>query len=126
MRDGSFDKQVSNSTSQVSPDSWRNHFKGLLGPNVQPSPRNDEMAAFVQQNCDKARSCLDQPFTRTELLGTITGLKNNKAVAFDLVSNEMLKTSKLIISSQLFNIFNSILNLLYIPLYGRRYTHITP
>ena len=109
MRDGSFDKQVSDSTSQVSPDSWRNHFKGLLGPNVQPSPGNDEMSAFVQQNCDKARSCLDQPFTRTELLATIKGLKNNKAISFDLVSNEMLKTSKLIISSQLLIIFNSIL-----------------
>ena len=66
------------------------------------------MTAFVQQNCDKARSCLDQPFTRTELLA-IKGLKNNKAISFDLVSNEMLKTSKLIISSQLLNIFNSIL-----------------
>jgi hypothetical protein len=109
MRDDSFDKQVSDSTSQVSPDSWRNHFKGLLGPSVQPSPRNDEMTAFVQQNCDKARSCLDQPFTRTELLATIKGLKNNKAISFDLVSNEMLKTSKLIISSQLLSIFNLIL-----------------
>ena len=74
---------------------------GLLGQNVQPSPENDEMIAFVQQNCDEARSCLDQPFTRTELLATITSLKNNKAIFFDLVSNKMLKTSKIIISSQL-------------------------
>ena len=110
MRDGSFDKEVSNSTSQVSPDSWREHFQGLLGPKVQQSPSDDEMLLFIQQNCDKSSSYLDEPFTRTELLSTISKLKNNKAIYFDIVSNEMLKSSKLVIVSQLLLLFNTILS----------------
>ena len=108
MRDGSFDKQVSDSTSQVSPECWKEHFKGLLGPTVQQSPSNDEMLLFIKQNCDKSFSCLDQPFTRTELLSTMSRLKNNKAILFDIVSNEMLKTSKLVIVNQLLKVFNTI------------------
>ena len=108
MRDGSFDKQVSDSTSQVSPECWKEHFKGLLGPTVQQSPSNEEMLLFFKQNCDKSFSCLDQPFTRTELLSTMSRLKNNKAISFDIVSNEMLKTSKLVIVSQLLMVFNTI------------------
>ena len=81
-----------------------------LGPTIQQSPSNDEMLLFIKQNCDKSLSCLDQPFSRTELLATISSLRNNKAISFDIVSNEMLKTSKLVIVSQVLTIFNTILS----------------
>ena len=47
---------------------------------VHQSPEDDEMAAYVQEHCDTARFGLDQPFTQTELLSTISSLKNNKGV----------------------------------------------
>ena len=127
MRDGSFDKEISNSTSQVSPDRWREHFQGLLGPKVQQSRSDDEMLFFFQQNCDKSSSCLDEPFTRNELLSTISRLKNNKAISFDIVSNEMLKSSKLVIVSHLVILFNTILSsTLYPSVWKKKYSDTNP
>ena len=40
------------------------------------------------------------------MLAAILGLKNNKAIMFDRVSNEMLKTSRLVITNQLVLLFN--------------------
>ena len=109
MRDGSFDKPVSDSTSYVSPEKWREHFKGLLGPQIPSSPTEDVLIDYVRQHCQGAKSELDRPFTRTELLTAISGLANNKSISFDRVSNEMLKVSKLIIANQLLALFNRIL-----------------
>ena len=110
LRDGSFDKKVAETTSHVSPDGWKQHFQDLLGPAVEQSPSQDELISYVEDNCDTQKSCLDQPITRCEILSAITCLKNNKAVSFDQVSNEMIKSSKLIITSQLLLLFNSILS----------------
>ena len=109
LRDGSFNKRVAETTSHVSPESWKQHFQGLLGPIVEQTPSQDELVSFVEENCDAARSHLDQPITRCEILGAISGLKNNKAISFDKVSNEMIKTSKLITTNQLCILFNNIL-----------------
>jgi hypothetical protein len=115
LRDGSFDKKVADTSSHISPESWREHFSELLGPNIPQSPAEDELTAFVDQNCDAAKSCLDLPFTRSELLLAISALKNNKAISFDRISNEMLKSSKLIVINQLLFIFNNILSLSIYP-----------
>ena len=50
MRDGSFDKKMSDSTSHVSPETWRQHFQDLLGPPVQQTPDEDELIDYVQSN----------------------------------------------------------------------------
>ena len=100
LRDGSFDKKVAETTTHVSPESWKQHFQGLLGPPVEQSPSQEELLAFVKDNCDAAKSYLDDKITRCEILKAISGLKNNKAISFDKVSNEMLKSSKLIITNQ--------------------------
>ena len=64
---------------------------------------------------DTAKSGLDLTFSRQELMSAISSLKNNKAISFDRVSNEMLKTSKLAISKQLLFIFNSIMSATIYP-----------
>ena len=116
LRDGSFDKKVSDSTSHVSPEKWHNHFQGLLGPVISRSSAEDNMVFYVERYCDSAKSSLDNPFTRTELLSAISSLKNNKAILFDQVSNEMLKTSKLVITKQLLFLFNNILSSTMYPM----------
>ena len=105
-----FSKDINETTSHVSPEGWKLHFQGLLGPTVEQSPTQEELVSFVENNCDTAKSSLDQPITRCEILKAISSLKNNKAVLFDRVSNEMIKASKLIITSQLLSLFNSILS----------------
>jgi len=110
LRDGTFDKKVSDTTSHVSPLKWREHFQGLLGPTVAQAPAEEDMIAYIQQNWEGARSELDLPFTRSELIKAISSLKNNKATSFDRVSNEMLKTGKLVIVNQLLSLFNAILS----------------
>ena len=83
MRDGSFDKKVSDATSHVSPENWKAHFQGLIGPEIVASPAEDKMTSYIEQNYDSARSSLDRPFTRPELLSAISTLKNNKAICLD-------------------------------------------
>ena len=110
LRDSSFDKKVAETTSHVSPECWKQHFQELLGPVVEQSPSQEELITFVKENCDSAKSSLDQPISRCKILGAISSLKNNKAISFDKVSNEMLKCSKLINANQLTSLFNSILS----------------
>ena len=110
LRDGTFDKKVADTTSHVSPHKWREHFQGLLGPEVSQAPGDEDMASYIQQNCDQAKTELDHPFSRSELIAAISALKNNKATSFDRITNEMLKASKLIILNQLLSLFNIILS----------------
>ena len=109
LRDGSFDKKVADNSSFVSPDRWQQHFSELLGPPVPPSHADLVMTSYIADNSDRLKSELDNPITRAEMIEEISGLDNNKAVSFDRVSNEMLKTGKLIIASPLLRLFNPIL-----------------
>ena len=108
LRDGNFDREVSDDTSNISPQSWFAHFSELLSKNVCSKPNSDNLE-FVEANLESFKSNLDFPFTKTELMKGIKGLKNNKASSFDQISNEMLKVSGNIIYEPLLKLFNSIL-----------------
>ena len=58
---------------------------------------------------------LDNPFTKSELLNGLKGLKNNKASSFDQISNEMLKVGGKIILEPLLKLFNSVLDNSFYP-----------
>ena len=44
LRDGSFDKPVSDNSSFVSAEKWQQHFTQLLGPTVTPSLSDTDMS----------------------------------------------------------------------------------
>jgi hypothetical protein len=106
IRDGSFDKSVKDDTGHVSPDKWREHFQRLLGP---PVDRRQDLHDYISENCDLYSSELDRPFSVSEFSAAVKSLKNNKAPAFDRVSNEMLKIAHPIAGRQLLFIFNAVL-----------------
>ena len=115
LRTGSFDKKVSDDSSYVTPDRWQQHFTELLGPPVSPTPAELDMKAYVLENSDSVRSELDNPITRSEIIEEISSLKNNKAVSFDRVSNEILKAGKLVLANSLLKLFNPILSSTFYP-----------
>ena len=84
-------------------------FAELLGPLVPPTHTDLDVSTYVTDNCDRLKSELDNPITRAELIEEISDLDNNKAVSFDRVSNEMLKTGKLVIAEPILKLFNPIL-----------------
>ena len=88
LRNGDFDKQKQSDTSAVSPEDWFSHFSELLGRSVDQTEADSDMLSFINSNIDMF-SCpeLDKPFTRDEFLYHAKKLKNNKAGAFDLISN---------------------------------------
>jgi hypothetical protein len=106
IRDGSFDKSVKDDTGHVSPDKWREHFQRLLGP---PVDKRQDLCDYISENCDLYSSELDRPFSVSEFSTAVKSLKNNKAPAFDRVSNEMLKIAHPIAGRQLLYIFNAVL-----------------
>ena len=105
-----FDKPISDNSSFISPEKWQQHFTQLLGPNVTPSPSDSDMSSYVTENSEKFKTELDNPITRAEIIEEISKLKNNKAVCFDRITNEILKAGKLVIAKPLLNLFNSILS----------------
>ena len=77
---------------------------------ISPTHTDLDMTSYVAVNCDRLKSGLDNPITQAEVVEEISNLENNKAVAFDRVSNEMLKAAKLVIAKPLLNLFNPILS----------------
>ena len=125
LRDGTFDRKVSEDSSFVSPENWKKHFSNLLGPQIPPSPEDDLMAKYVTENCDKLGSELENPFSRSELMEGISSLDNNKSSSFDRISNEILKASKQIISEPVLILFNAILSSSLYPT-SWKYDILTP
>ena len=110
LRDGTFDRKISDDASFVSPTDWRDHFSSLLGPPIMTSPEDQNLLDFVENNCDKFESELGRPFTLSEYLKGVSSLANNKAICFDRISNEILKTAKSVIAGPTIKLFNAILS----------------
>ena len=110
LRDGSFDRRAADDTGFIDPQTWRDHFSSLLGPTINHNQDQQNFISYVEDNCDKYASELDKPFDLSELLKGISTLANNKATSFDRVSNEVLKTAKLVIARPTLQLFNSILS----------------
>ena len=110
LRDGSFDRKAANDTGFIDPQTWRDHFSSLLGPQIDHNQDQQKLIDYVENNCDKYESELGRPFVLPELLKGISTLANNKATSFDRVSNEVLKTAKLVIARPTLQLFNSILS----------------
>ena len=112
MRDGNFDKEVNDDTSSISPENWFSHFSELLSKNVN-SNKNTEHKQFIEANFDSLQTEMELPFTKTELLKGLKGLKNNKASYFYQISNEMLKVGGRIIFEPILKLFNLVANSVY-------------
>ena len=109
LKQGSFDKKISSDTEAIEPQEWFNHFQRLLGTIKPASEQELAMSRYVETHRDSLSSELDNRITRAELLKCAKQLKNNKATAFDCVSNEMLKNSVIALCEPLLLLFNTIL-----------------
>ena len=54
---------------------------------------NARIMEFVDNNIDRFKTTLDDPFSIEELERSLKSLKNNKACCFDQISNEILECS---------------------------------
>ena len=108
LKSGAFDKTICDDSSFVSPDTWQSHFQNLLGPPI-PTECDRDLSQYIAAHIDNFSSELDQKITKTELISCISKLENNKATGFDKISNEMLKTGKLILADPMVSLFNSVL-----------------
>ena len=63
---------------------------------------------FVDNNIDRFKTTLDDPFSIEELERSLKSLKNNKACCFDQISNEILKCSGRIYKHAFLHLFNAI------------------
>ena len=86
MRNGNFDKNNPDDTSNVSPSAWHRHFSDLLSKKIEVDPN---IKSFINENKALFESELGVPFTKEELLVAIKGLKNNKSTSLDQVSNKI-------------------------------------
>ena len=109
LRDGKHDRSKPSDLQEIEPDTWFEHFSALLGKKTEKSNNDLYMENYLKNNIDSLCSELDEPFSKKELLGCVKNLKNNKASAFDLINNEMLKLSIETMHGPLVLLFNTIL-----------------
>ena len=79
LKSGSFNKKVS-------PDDWKTHFQDLLGPPVPPEV-DEDLSAYIEENCDQVESELGVKITKSEFLASVSSLDTNKSTSFDKISN---------------------------------------
>ena len=109
LRDGKHDRSKPSDLKEIEPDTWFEHFSGLLGKRIVKSENDLYMEKYIQDNIDNLCSNLDEPFSKQELISCVKNLKNNKASGFDLINNEMLKLSIGTMHSPIMLLFNTIL-----------------
>ena len=111
LREGTSDiENKTSDTDSIEPDEWFDHFNNLLGKVKNQTFDEKELKDFIDSNLKDSASELDEPFTLDELKAAVKKLKNNKAGSFDMICNEMIKSSFETLSSQYICIFNSILS----------------
>ena len=62
MREGNFDKQTPDDTSNVSPSDWQSHFSNLLSKKVDPIQKKT-LNDYIEKNVDLSKTKLDNPFS---------------------------------------------------------------
>ena len=107
------DLKTDDSTStepQISADEWTNHFSSLNEIKHTFITRAKEMSVLLEKS-EKLKEFneLDFKITPEELHVATVSLKNNKAVGFDSISNEMLKAGYGALQRCLLKLFNRIL-----------------
>ena len=68
------------------------------------------METYISKSCDAFESELATPFTRLDLLESVSTLKNNKAASVDHITNEVIKASCYQTVKPILKLFNTILN----------------
>ena len=125
----SFLKNIGGSKSQTgdagpSSDEWLDHFTKLNANDPSSTAGADERVANILESLEKRLSPdplhqsgqLTSPFTAKEVGdGIAKFLKNGKAVATDLLSNELIRTTNDIITPFLVALFNKLLDLEIYP-----------
>ena len=109
LRDNKHDRSKPSDLQEIQPDTWFEHFSSLLGKKIDKSETEIQMEDYIKCNIDNLCSELDEPFSKTELLVCIKNLKNNKASAFDMIKNEMLKLSAETLHKPILLLFDTIL-----------------
>ena len=95
---------------QISSDEWTDHFSSLNEIKHKFMTRADEISNLLEQKENvKEFNELDFKITPDELHAATVSLKNNKAVGFDSISNEMLKAGYGALRKSLLKLFNCIL-----------------
>ena len=108
LKSGSFDRNISDDSSFVSPQDWLSHFQSLLGPPV-PAENDKDLLEYVEEHGDTFQTEPDNKITKAEFLSCVSSLDNNKSTSFDKISNEMLKAAKLMLADPILSVFNSVL-----------------
>lgn len=95
---------------QISAEEWVDHFSSINTISEKFSARADAISDLLtEQEKRKEFSELDYQITSKELYSAVISLKNNKAVGFDAISNEMLKCGFNCVQNCLLKLFNTVL-----------------
>ena len=98
--------------ADIQPEDWLKYFKKL-----NEIPEAEGTDPYINEINDELRnlessttfSDLDYRITHRELVTVLRNLKNNKAIGFDSISNEMLKHSNDKLTSAILKLFNFVL-----------------
>ena len=98
---------------KINHQTWFDHFNKLL--NTQFSPIDNTRQNLVKNELNNYETLnqsnnLDYTITEKEVFAASKKLKNNKAGAYDLLKNEMIKSALPFLSKPITKAYNMILN----------------
>ena len=112
------DSVPSEKSERINRRDWYNHFYKLLhndtnevGDEIKTSVKND--LSMYEKQCQTSN--LDYQISEKEIFAACKKLKNNKASAYDLIRNEMIKAALPHICKPVMKAFNVILNSGHFP-----------
>ena len=108
----------SDKAEKINRTQWFSHFRDLLKSNdyqIDNERRHQIKNELLDFEKTEQLGNLDYDLTEKELLNSCKNLKNNKASAYDMIKNEMIKSALPSISNAVVKIFNVLLKSGQIP-----------
>ena len=102
----------SDKAEKINRTEWYSHFRNLLkSDDCKMDNERQQQIRNELQNLEKTEQLrnLDYDITETEILNACKKLKNGKSSAYDMIKNEMIKSSLPYISKTIVKIFNILL-----------------
>lgn len=105
-------------SEKINRSQWYIHFRDLLRGNahnldsVRQKDIRDELTNYEKSHQE---GNLDYKITEKEIIDASHKLKNNKASAYDMIKNEMIKSAVPLIKQTIVKVFNKLLNMGHFP-----------
>ena len=113
------DSLPADKAEKINRSQWYMHFRDLLRDNahkIDSDIQKDIKDELTNYETSHQEGSLDYEITEKEVIDASHKLKNNKASAYDMIKNEMIKSAVPVMKQTIVEVFNKLLKLGHFPI----------